>query len=74
MPAATDTAITAISLLTVPAASDSTVAAAYVPTATSEQAVPSYLWRHAYSMYGFDTTVSATEVSSFVCGPSIHDA
>jgi hypothetical protein len=55
MPAAADPAITAISLLTVPAAKDEAVLAKYGSAANAGQAVPSYLWQHVYSMYGYET-------------------
>jgi hypothetical protein len=53
MPAATDAAITAISLLTVPAASDASVLTASSSVAGAGQAVSAYLWQHVHSMYGF---------------------
>jgi hypothetical protein len=63
MPAASDAAITAISLLTVPAASDTTVLAKYASSAGSQQTVPSYLWQHVYSMYGYGSYASNGEVN-----------
>jgi hypothetical protein len=62
MPAATDAAITAISLLTVPAASDPSVLAKYAASAATQQLVPSYLWQHAYSMYGYSNFATNGEV------------
>jgi hypothetical protein len=62
MPAAADAAITAISLLTIPAASDAAVKTAYASSASAQQAVPSYLWQHAYSMYGYGSYASNGEV------------
>jgi hypothetical protein len=68
MPAATDAAITAISLLTVPAASDPSVLATYTLAAAESgatlQLVPSYLWQHAYSMYGYGDFASNGEVGT----------
>jgi ligand-binding SRPBCC domain-containing protein len=60
MPAATDAAITAISLLTVPAAKDNGVLSKYADTSNTGP-VPAYLWQHVYSMYGYATNA---EVSS----------
>eukprot|EP00882_Tetradesmus_deserticola_P018652 GHRQ01020032.1.p2 GENE.GHRQ01020032.1~~GHRQ01020032.1.p2 ORF type:complete len:123 (+),score=11.99 GHRQ01020032.1:967-1335(+) len=64
MPAAADAAVTAISLLTVPASSDASVLAAYAASAPSQQLVPAYLWQHAYSMYGYGSFASNGEVRS----------
>jgi hypothetical protein len=57
MPARAQATITAIALLTVPAASDADVHHAYADTTTNKDAfVPGYLWDHVYGMYGYDGT------------------
>jgi hypothetical protein len=68
MPAATDAAITAISLLTVPAAKDNDVLYKYA-NASNGQAVPAYLWQHVYSMYGY---AANAEVSSCFAADCFH--
>lgn len=62
MPAATDAAITAISLLTVPAASDPEVLATYASADNAGQAVPAYLWQHVYSMFGYGNFATNKQV------------
>lgn len=66
MPAAADAAITAISLLTIPAANDASVLATYASSASSQQAVPSYLWQHAYGMFGYGSYAANGEVRCYL--------
>lgn len=57
LPARAQATITAIALLTVPAASDADVHSMYADVATNNDAfVPGYLWDHVYGMYGYDGT------------------
>jgi hypothetical protein len=53
LPSTVSTAITPVSLLTVPAADDPTVTALYHGKVTDGRA-PHYLWTHAYKLFGYD--------------------
>jgi hypothetical protein len=64
MPAAANAAITAISLLTVPAADDREVQAAISASPSAQQVVPSYLWQHAYSLYGYGKYATSGQVGT----------
>lgn len=65
VPRASSTAITAISLLTVPAADDSYVPALYNGTASDGRA-PAYLWRHAYKLFGYDAGALGVDFMRYV--------
>jgi hypothetical protein len=55
LPHVASTVINPLSLLTVPAAEDASVAALYGGSVTDGRA-PGYLWTHAYKIFGYDAT------------------